>query len=231
MIESRSTTREVFAAVHALPDRQRDAIVLRELEGRSYDDIGRRLGTSRAAVRQLIVRARQTVRAAAASFAPAGLVARFPWLGNSVAGHSAELSAGAGMSAAGAHVWVTALVTCTMGGSVVVLSRSDEQPAPSANAVNTPAAVLSAERTAGTLLSEGTQEVRQATLRQAQPRSGSPPRQAPARARPPSSRRPKPRRRAAVPPPPSGCAAPTAGPAGGHRQAQAGPEAARPGRL
>ena len=215
LIETRSTTREVFAAVHALPDRQRDAIVLRELEGRSYDDIGRRLGTSRAAVRQLIVRARQTVRAAAAAVAPAGLVARFPWLGNSVAGHSAELSAGAGISAASAQVWVTALVTCTMGGSVVVLSRSDEQHGPAAKAVDAPTAALSAERTVGTLLSVEAREVRQAELRQARQAvpvsapgaaaGGEAPKDPPAEAEIPAE---------VAPPPPGGCA-PTAGPPAG----------------
>ena len=34
--------RDVLVAVQALPDRQRDAIVLRELEGRSYEEIARR---------------------------------------------------------------------------------------------------------------------------------------------------------------------------------------------
>lgn len=163
VIESRHTTREVFAAVHQLPDRQRDAIVLRELEGRSYADIGRRLGTSGAAVRQLIVRARQSVRAAAAAFTPAGLIGRFPWLGNSVASHSAELSAGAGISAASAHVWVTALVTCTMGGSVVVLSKAgDEQPAAHRTA-EAGAASASAEVVVAPLLGEA-KEVTHATL-------------------------------------------------------------------
>jgi RNA polymerase sigma factor (sigma-70 family) len=216
LIESRDTTRQVFAAVSALPDRQRDAIVLRELEGRSYDDIGRRLGASRSAVRQLIVRARQTVRAAAASFAPAGLLTRFPWLGNSVAGHSAELSAGAGISAAGAQVWVTALVTCTMGGSVVVLSRSDEQPdAATKAAIAGPAAAtlaLSAERTADTLLSG---EARQTQLgrelraeRVSAPAAGvhgATPKQQPVEAE---------RQGEIAPAPPVGCA-PTAGPPAG----------------
>ena len=167
LIDSRYTTREVLAAVQGLPDRQRDAIVLRELEGRSYDDIGSRLGTSRAAVRQLIVRARQTVRAAAAAFTPAGLVTRFPWLGNSVAGHSAELSAGAGVSAATAQVWVTALVTCTMGGSVVVLSQAADHPASAAKTVDAPTAALSAELMVGALVGSEALKVRRAELRRA----------------------------------------------------------------
>ena len=38
--------RDVVAAVGALPDRQRDAVVLREIEGRSYDEIASELGVS-----------------------------------------------------------------------------------------------------------------------------------------------------------------------------------------
>src|SRR5688572_27113831 len=52
--ERREGLRTVVAAVSALPARQRDAIVLRELEGRSYDEIARELGVSDGAVRQLL---------------------------------------------------------------------------------------------------------------------------------------------------------------------------------
>jgi RNA polymerase sigma factor (sigma-70 family) len=58
----REALRDVLAAVSALPARQRDAIVMRELEGRSYDEIAGRLGTSNGAVRQLLNRARNAVR-------------------------------------------------------------------------------------------------------------------------------------------------------------------------
>lgn len=167
LIESRHTTREVLAAVSALPERQREAIVLRELEGRSYADIGRRLGASGSAVRQLIVRARRTVRAAAAAFTPAGLVARFPWLGNSVAGHTAEVSAGAGVSAASVQVWVAALVTCTMGGSVVVLSKSAEDAPPAvAKAVEAPVP-LDATSRVSTLVAGEAKDLRSAALERA----------------------------------------------------------------
>ena len=41
-----------------LPERQRDALILRELEGRSYEEIARELKVSGGAVRQLLSRAR-----------------------------------------------------------------------------------------------------------------------------------------------------------------------------
>ena len=46
-VERREGLRDVVAAVQALPERQRDAIVLRELEGRSYDEIAAELGVTR----------------------------------------------------------------------------------------------------------------------------------------------------------------------------------------
>ena len=64
------------AAVSALPERQRDAIVLRELEGRSYDEIAAELGVTGGAVRQLLNRARGTLRAGATALTPYGLLTR-----------------------------------------------------------------------------------------------------------------------------------------------------------
>jgi RNA polymerase sigma factor (sigma-70 family) len=61
-VERREELREVVAAVQALPERQRDALVMRELEGRSYEEIADRLGASHGAVRQLINRARTALR-------------------------------------------------------------------------------------------------------------------------------------------------------------------------
>ena len=51
--------RAVIAAVRELPERQRDAIVLRAVEGRSYDEIAAELGVTGGAVRQLLNRARK----------------------------------------------------------------------------------------------------------------------------------------------------------------------------
>lgn len=59
---ARARLSEVVTAVGALPPRQRDAIVMRELEGRSYVEIAERLGSSPSAVRQLLHRARAGVR-------------------------------------------------------------------------------------------------------------------------------------------------------------------------
>lgn len=49
------------AALRALPDRQRQALLRRELQGYSYDEIGAELGASRASVAALLHRARLAV--------------------------------------------------------------------------------------------------------------------------------------------------------------------------
>src|SRR4051812_45923527 len=74
--EQSERIRQVVRNVQELPERQRDAIVLRELEGRSYEEIALVLGVSDGAVRQLLNRARTTLRAAATAITPPQLVAR-----------------------------------------------------------------------------------------------------------------------------------------------------------
>src|SRR3954452_17570244 len=76
--ERREGLRSVVAAVGALPQRQRDALVLRELEGRNYDEIAAELGVSDGAVRQLLNRARTTLRAGFTAITPMGLLLRIP---------------------------------------------------------------------------------------------------------------------------------------------------------
>jgi RNA polymerase sigma factor (sigma-70 family) len=76
VFEQRIELQETVAAMNALPARQRDALVMRELEGRSYDEIAATLGANDGAVRQLLNRARVTLRSAASAVVPAPLVAR-----------------------------------------------------------------------------------------------------------------------------------------------------------
>jgi RNA polymerase sigma factor (sigma-70 family) len=66
--------REELAALTAglkgLPDQQREALVKRELEGRSHEEIGASLGLSPGSVRGLIYRARATLRDGAGMLIP-----------------------------------------------------------------------------------------------------------------------------------------------------------------
>jgi RNA polymerase sigma factor (sigma-70 family) len=112
--------REVLGAVQDLPERQRDAIVLREIEGRSYEQIADELGVTGGAVRQLLNRARHSVRAAATAITPAGLITRLPLAepAEPVAARVAELTGGAAAGAVVAKVCATALVTGAVVGGV-----------------------------------------------------------------------------------------------------------------
>jgi RNA polymerase sigma factor (sigma-70 family) len=112
----------VVAAVQGLPARQRDAIVLRELEGRSYSEIALELGLSGGAVRQLLNRARNNLRSAATAVTPTALILRVPWAGtDSVGVRVAELCGAGGAGAIAAKVCATALVTGAMvGGGIAV---------------------------------------------------------------------------------------------------------------
>jgi RNA polymerase sigma factor (sigma-70 family) len=112
IIEQRAQLEQTVTAVNELPERQRSALVMREFEGRSYDEIGLALGTNDGAVRQLLNRARGTLRAAATAVLPPPLVARLatsPPDGRRIAEIVGGLGA-AGVAKAGA----TALVAGTL---------------------------------------------------------------------------------------------------------------------
>jgi RNA polymerase sigma factor (sigma-70 family) len=132
--------RAVLIAVQALPDRQRDAILLRELEGRSYQEIALALGVSDGAVRQLLNRARNSLRAAAAAITPMPLLTRLA-ANDSADPAAARVAELVGVGAAGgsalvAKVCATALVTgAVVGGVAVVPDRGrDDERGPSVGA-------------------------------------------------------------------------------------------------
>jgi RNA polymerase sigma-70 factor (ECF subfamily) len=61
MIANRQKLDEVVAGLESLPERQRRALVMHELEDRSHSSIGRTLGVSAGASKALVCRARQGV--------------------------------------------------------------------------------------------------------------------------------------------------------------------------
>ena len=114
--ERRERLAHVVAAVQALPPRQRDAVVLRELEGRSYEEIAAELQISDGAVRQLLNRARTTLRAGASAVVPEWLLVRAATGGGEpVAARVVEIVAAGGGAAALAKVGTAVVVA----GSVV----------------------------------------------------------------------------------------------------------------
>jgi RNA polymerase sigma factor (sigma-70 family) len=128
-LERTTGLRDLVVAVQALPERQRSAILLRELEGRSYEEIAVTLGVTDGAVRQLLNRARNTLRAAAAAITPMPLVTRLASADSTepVTARMAEL-VGVGGGAVAMKVMATALVTgAVVGGAAVVPDIGREQ--------------------------------------------------------------------------------------------------------
>jgi RNA polymerase sigma factor (sigma-70 family) len=66
--------RDALGHVAALPQMQRDAVVLAAIQGRSHEEVAGVLGVSDGAVRGLLHRARTTLRSAAAALTPQGLL-------------------------------------------------------------------------------------------------------------------------------------------------------------
>jgi RNA polymerase sigma factor (sigma-70 family) len=116
VVEQREALATTLASLKQLPDRQRSALVMRELEGRSYDEIAVLLGAKDGAVRQLLNRARTTLRAAATALTPPPLLFRFTHSQPSGGGTRVVEAAGglgiAGIAKAGA--------TTLVAGSMVV---------------------------------------------------------------------------------------------------------------
>lgn len=130
-------------AIAALPERQREAVVLRDLYGLGYRDVGAALGISRPAVETLLFRARRTLRV---RLRPVAGVLVLPLamrdaVAQAVPGFADAAGAGAGGAAAGAGAGLlakllavpasakvaTATVAATAAGSAVAIT-SDHPP-------------------------------------------------------------------------------------------------------
>ncbi|HEY4095961.1 MAG TPA: sigma-70 family RNA polymerase sigma factor [Baekduia sp.] len=118
--EQTERLRATLDAVRDLPERQRAALVLRELEGRSHEEIAAALGVTMGSARQHLMRARIAVRGAVTAITPYPLVAKLaaviagpgpgPWV-------DAAVGAGAGATVAKLTAGVMA-TTAVVGGAV-----------------------------------------------------------------------------------------------------------------
>jgi RNA polymerase sigma factor (sigma-70 family) len=124
--ERQEELRGVIAALQALPSRQRHAILLRELEGRSYNEIATALGVTEGAVRQLLNRARNALRAGASALTP--LLALGPAdFGGTVLSRMSELCgtpAGAAIATACATLTITAAGRAGAGRAVAAVKEA-----------------------------------------------------------------------------------------------------------
>ena len=135
-MERRAVMRQTLTGLAALPERQREALLRVAVEGRSQEEVARELGVSEGAVRQLVHRARLTLRAAATAFTPlplatwaAGAVGAGGAVSGPMADRIAELVGGAGVSAFVAKVGAVAVIAGTaVAGPSIVSSGADQKP-------------------------------------------------------------------------------------------------------
>ena len=90
----RQEVRDVVEALGALPEAQRKALVGRELEGRSHDEIASELGVTKSAARGLIFRARSGLRDALGVLIPLPAVRFLTELGTAEATGGAAAGCG-----------------------------------------------------------------------------------------------------------------------------------------
>ncbi|HWX97248.1 MAG TPA: RNA polymerase sigma factor [Solirubrobacteraceae bacterium] len=129
--ERRVAVRQTLGHVAALPQMQREAILLTAIDGHSHEEIASALGVTHGAVRGLLYRARATLRDAAAAVVPqpallwtSGLLGRM----TPTVGRVAELSAPAGNGDVGAMLGKGAALAATaavlaVGTGIVPLPR------------------------------------------------------------------------------------------------------------
>jgi RNA polymerase sigma factor (sigma-70 family) len=128
-VERREELRAALHGIEALPERQRAALVAIAVADRAHADVARELGMSDGALRQLLLRARTTLRAAATALTPYPIMSSLAGGQEATAARVAEVAVGAG----GAGVALKAGVAALAAGAVVAggpALRGDHQPAP-----------------------------------------------------------------------------------------------------
>jgi RNA polymerase sigma factor (sigma-70 family) len=110
-VETREELRDLMERLQALPETQRAALVMRELEGLSHEEIAAALGVSGGAARQAIFRARATLREGF------GLLLPLPLL-KVLADHGGEAGAAGGAVALGGGALKAGMATVLIAGAV-----------------------------------------------------------------------------------------------------------------
>ena len=140
-VEAREEIRELMDRLQALPEPQRAALVMRELEGLSHEEIAAALGVSGGAARQAIYRARAALRDGFGLLVPMPVLRALAEHGDA-AGAGGAIAAGTGASAAGGAAlgglgggavkvgMATLLVAGAVGAGVAVDDRHGERSGP-----------------------------------------------------------------------------------------------------
>jgi RNA polymerase sigma factor (sigma-70 family) len=143
-LERRAVMRRTLAGIAALPERQREALLRTAVEGTSQEEIARDLGLTNGAVRQLVHRARMSLRAAVTAVTPLPLVT---WLASGGARPEPMAQRIAELAAGGAGVGVAA-TAAKVGTAVVVAGGAISGPVALDNQEARPRAAAPVEREA-----------------------------------------------------------------------------------
>jgi RNA polymerase sigma factor (sigma-70 family) len=146
-VEQREELRATLDGIDALPDRQRAAILAVAVADRPHADVAAELGLSDGALRQLLLRARSALRAAATAITPYPIVswaasgqdvgaARIAEVAASAGSAGVAIKAGAAVLAAGAIVaGAPSLHGTHLAGTPAVKRDHHERSAPARNVV------------------------------------------------------------------------------------------------
>ena len=141
-LERRAVMRQTLASLAALPDRQREALIRTAVSGDSHEQVARDLGLSDNALRQLVHRARVSMRAAATALTPLPLVtaaASGAPRGDALMERIAELVAGGGGAATLAKAGTVAVLAgSAISGPAIVHQVSDRHASVPATAAAAP---------------------------------------------------------------------------------------------
>jgi RNA polymerase sigma factor (sigma-70 family) len=154
LFEQKEELRGLVAGMRRLPEAQRKALALRELEGCSYEEISARLGHTGSGVRQLIFRARSALRkGASAALIPFGLIReRLAAMAPAAETHhlagmaAVPAQSGGGFETLGAAALAVVAVVGGMAGGVRGGHAASRGPAPSAPSAPVASAVAAAPR-------------------------------------------------------------------------------------
>src|SRR6476646_4895566 len=142
--ESRQELRDLMGRLQALPEPQRAALVMRELEGLSHEEIAAALGVSGGAARQAIFRARAALRDGLGLLVPMPVLRALAEHADDAARAGGAIAAGAGASTAGGAAlggigggalkvgMATVLIAGTVGAGVAIDHHRGGRPGPEA---------------------------------------------------------------------------------------------------
>ncbi|HSS40962.1 MAG TPA: RNA polymerase sigma factor [Solirubrobacterales bacterium] len=142
--ESRQELRDLMDRLQALPEPQRAALVMRELEGLSHEEIAAALGVSGGAARQAIFRARAALRDGLGLLVPMPVLRMLAEHADDAARAGGAIAAGAGASTAGGAAlggigggaikvgMATVLIAGTVGAGVAIDHHRGGRPDPEA---------------------------------------------------------------------------------------------------